>query len=252
MGVSKNLNAIPRSPTDVSGTSDFSPAGEVRRKPFAPEGQAPFFITPFAPGSTLTLEFDSNGDGMRGDVTIVASDLRVRAAFPEFREGLSITTDIVGELTGGVGTIIDYGDDYPWDEWISWSAPASYSVTGTWECFGPWCEANGFATGEPLPYEELLAIHAATVVPSISLGSWQLYGGAQNSFASVCQDDYPPACHVFAALETEVGADPWSTGMWLRGRAVPEPSATLVVAAALAALALRRGTSGTIRRHEAC
>lgn len=235
--------------------SPYGGMSETRPKADAPVNEPPFYFTPFAAGSSLTLEFDANGDGTRGDVTIAASQLRINASFPGLDGAESISLDIVGELSGGLGTIIDYGENYPWGEWISWSAPANYSVTGTWRCFGAWCGEHGFATDVAMPYEELLAFNEASVVPLISLGSWSLSDdGSTSYFQSVCHYDYPPSCHTVDAMGTESSADPgiWSAGIWLSGHTVPEPSAALLLAGAFVALALGRRSSGTIRRHEAC
>lgn len=93
-----------------------------------------------------------------GAAMIVSSQVTVRAAFPDVHEGLTFTTEIVGERTGGLGTI-----------------------SGTWLRFEPWCESHGFA---PLDTESspdlrewspgiLLRGHAA---PEPSAGSLRAMG----------------------------------------------------------------------------
>ena len=80
----------------------------------------------FAPGSSITLEFDANGDGVLGDVTVVASRLITHSVYQTVEWG-PITKDSIGVIQGGLGSLTTLG---PYT-YLHWTADATYSVSGT-------------------------------------------------------------------------------------------------------------------------
>jgi len=221
---------------DVSGSSELR-----TRTGFSPNPPG-YESAPFAPGSTLTLELDANGDATSGDVTIAASEFLIQGTISA--GGLSyLTVDAVGSLTGGLGTLTG--------STIEWLEPASYDVDGTLQCFGIVCDVTGVPVGVPLPYATLYSLLEAAPVIEVSLGFW--------ASDTTGRFEFVPALDCGGSLCNQLGMDTarylssgeWAQALWLSGVPVPEPSLALLVSGALLALALGRRRSGTIRRHEA-
>jgi hypothetical protein len=97
---------------------------------------------PFAPGSSITLEFDANGDGVPGDVTVVTSRLITHSVYNTFDLG-PITKDSVGVIQGGLASLnpAPYNSQY-----LHWTTDATYSVSGTYSSYGEQAPLVPFTT----------------------------------------------------------------------------------------------------------
>jgi hypothetical protein len=222
---------------DVSGLSELR-----TRTAFAPDPPG-YEAAPFAAGSTLTLELDANDDGSAGDVTIAASEFLLRGRIEVGVLGF-LKVDAIGSLTGGLGTLTGSA--------IEWIEPASYSVDGTFQCFGIICGHTAVPEAVPIPYETLFTLMDAAPVDEVSLGFWP--------FDPTGGFEFVPLLDCGGSLCNPLGMDvarnrstgEWAQALWLSGVPVPEPSSALLVAGALLAVGLRSGRrSGTMRRHEA-
>src|SRR5262245_43081948 len=61
---------------------------------------APGYTALFSAGSSLTIETDSNGDSIPGDVSLVSGHLKIDAVVPIFGALGTLVTDIDVELSG--------------------------------------------------------------------------------------------------------------------------------------------------------
>jgi hypothetical protein len=226
---------------DLSGTSAYR-----TYTAFAPNG---YFETPLSPGSTLTLELDANGDGTANDATVVASRFLVREIFPAFGGaedaygqgvGLTLTSDLVFEVSGGLG--VPYGGDAWIPPHIEWLEPASFSASGTFRCSGPGCmNVLLLAEGVDHPYSELLRFLGAVPVSAVHLAMWAFDWDDPTAIERTCDSVHGRTCAEMFPVTTlsYVPYEPVSV-LSIRGRAVPEPGTLLLSALGPLALALRR------------
>jgi len=207
---------------------------ELRRNVYAPAPPG-YFTTPLLPSSTLTLEFDANDDGVAGDVTVAASRFAIQGTFA-IGNLIVVSTDFVAELTGGAGVLAN--------DVIDWVTPASYSITGTWQCAGSACDLVGHPANVPLSYADFLITTQSAQINSIPLLYWWLNATAPGSL-DVFTDCIEPTCIKVGPIDTTVSLQvgTWTTALDLHGQAVPEPSVALLIAAGLLLRALRRGAS---------
>ncbi|MFI5317106.1 MAG: hypothetical protein ACHQ6T_15500 [Myxococcota bacterium] len=205
---------------------------------------------PAAPGSSLTLDLDANGDGNSGDVTVVDAAMLIQGNLvpPDVPGYGSLDADFVFGLSGGLGQIV--GDA------VLWSTPASYVVGGNVTCSGQICGFFGWQPGTPHTYADLLADGGGgiTAQTSLALGVWNwLNGGQSLSYCIPSLDIAHDFCGGLLVTSRLPNTDPpeWADGIVLAGVAIPEPAPFLLLVPALLALALRSRASGTMRRHEA-
>jgi hypothetical protein len=213
-GMSRALQVV----YDVSGGDPFVPSDQTGSFDSASA------TAPFAPGSSLTLEFDANGDGVPGDVTVVTSRLVTHSVYdtPDFG---AITKDSVGVIQGGLATL----SPAPYDgQYLHWTSAATYSVSGTYTVDG----------------------EQASLVPSstpISLLDWALVTPFNQDLRTAlwyapCVAECTPLSSIF------LGQSDFDATFGIGGsesfrfylRPVPEPAALLLGAVALALLARPR------------
>jgi hypothetical protein len=157
---------------------------------------------------------------------------------------LVITTDLELELAGGAGRLLEPVNP----EWTppmidSYTSP-SLSVRGTARCSGGGCDLVAFPQGVDLPYDELLQMLSnAAPSPTASLAPWA-FTGQPDPFAELrdgCIDRFDWTCDSGPGIVIALSqAGDWATAVRILGVAVPEPASARLLAAALAALALRR------------
>ncbi|HTO05660.1 MAG TPA: hypothetical protein VMR86_01265 [Myxococcota bacterium] len=152
--------ADPTLPPGTTGVSEFGP----------------FFIAPFDPNSTVTVNTDLNGNGIIGeanDVGLVGGTLNIHAVTPIGQLG-TVVADVVATVAlGGVGTLS--GDQILWNMTGAPGTGTIWLPTGTWYCTGVGlCGLLGLDEGVPLPIATLSAVTGTSpVLPSL-LGIWQL------------------------------------------------------------------------------
>ena len=251
------LCALAVSPASRAATIVYDLAGTTinESSTLAPSG---VFTNPVGPGSSLTLDFDANADGVTGDVTIAASHIVLQHTDNFFGGSTpygSLTFDAVAQLVGGHGQLMSGGPCYY--DCIDWDTSATYSTTGTVTCFGPICSllgTSGEPAGVPLPYsvyEQFLQAIGFVANPSpLSPGSeWRMAPDIFGHLDYICG---PGLCFgtnrvTIATTSSQVPA------LWLdlEMQAVPEPPPVAALGAGFLLLALSGRRSGTMRRHEA-
>ncbi|MFI5317683.1 MAG: hypothetical protein ACHQ6T_18415 [Myxococcota bacterium] len=244
IGAALSTSATSRATTvtyDLSGISSYRIATTLA----PPIG---YVEIPAAPGSSLTLDLDANGDGNSGDVTVVDAAMLIKGDLidPAWLSTYgSVDADFVLRLSGGLGQA-----SFP-DLYVQWSTPASYVVGGNVTCSGPICGVFGWQPGTPHTYADLLADGAGLTAPtSLALGVWNLGNGGQTfSYCAPSLDTEFGCRNLLVTSRVPSGA--WVDAIVLAGVAIPEPAPFLLLAPALLALALRSRASGTMRRHEA-
>lgn len=205
-------------------------------------GSGSAFDLVMAPGSTLTLQTDANGDGVEGDMTVAASHFVLLGTFGRgFGGGLgTFTVNATAEITGGAGTGVYSGGSLAA---IQWSEAASFSIGGTIACSGADCP---FTPDTVLPFETLYASTGSTALPLVDLGFWNVTEGYFSFFPLICAE---PPCPIPNDERLEVARylplpdGEWFQTLYLRGKPVPEPFAGLLAVGVLAAIALRHSAS---------
>jgi hypothetical protein len=209
-----------------------------------------------APGSSLTLDFDANADGVAGDVTIVSGQIVLQYTDNLFVSPFSygsLTFNTVAQLSGGHGQVrrglpADYSD------FIDWDTGASYSITGTVTCLGAICSlfgSSGKPEGVPFPYADYEQFQEAIgmdLQTELQTFTWAM---DPNTFASLgyfCLQGVGstgPGCYGSYVLRSPFYtgfASDGSAATWLNFEmhAVPEPAAFASLGVALALFAFRR------------
>src|SRR5262245_25212277 len=221
-----------------AATQVFATSG-TELSTFGPGTESSFRM---APGSTLSLETDANGDGVPGDVTVAASHFVFQGEFARgfFGSSGTFTVDLVAELQGGLGIGVFYPGSLDLVE-IQWTQPASFLIYGTILCSGLSCP---FAADTVWDYEILFASTNTQLLSSLDLGRWSVF---QNYFQwepTICDGSSCPPADPW--LETALYPPPDQQVfqyMRLQGGPVPEPSALLLLLAVLPSFAIRRITS---------
>ena len=249
--------ALAASPASRAATIVYDLAGTTSGLSIslAPQsGPTPgIFTHPVGPGSSLTLDFDANGDGVAGDVTIAASHIVLQGTDNLFAGSTpygSLTFDAVAQLVGGHGQVV--GCEFGVGGCIDWDSTATtYSTTGTEICFGAICNllgANGEPEGVPLPYsvyaEFMKAIGYADVPNRLApnLAGVERWGFTPDfgTRVSICGPD--PYCEGGPQNRVTIAQTASYNAFWLdlEMQAVPEPMSLASVSLALLFVALGR------------
>lgn len=122
------------------------------------------FTNPLSAGSSLDLDITG------GVATIINGTANIDTVTPLFGGIITITTDVVGTISGGTGTLV--GDD------ILWTAPAAYSALGTLVCtdlgLSTNCGTLGLVAGTIYPISVLNTLGNTSTVSALDLGIWDL------------------------------------------------------------------------------
>jgi hypothetical protein len=200
---------------NVSGTGSVNTVSQ-----FAPAPPG-YFITPFSPGSSVTVDITG------GAATLTTGTLLINAVTPLGALG-TIHTDVSVALSGATGALV--GDD------ILWFTPVNAVASGTFDCTGAICGIFGLTQGTLYPIAGLSALTGATPVNPSNLGIWDLNAsldtilGSNRNVITLGGPNPPPG--------------PGLPSQWyLFGSGdlgfVPEPGALVLVALGLGALSLR-------------
>ena len=212
------LLAVANTPRAALLVFDVSGTGSVNEiSGFAPPPG--YFISAFGPGSSVSVETDTNGDSIVGDVSLLGGTLNTSRFFELGALG-AISTNSVAFMTGGEGALIGGG--------IVWSSPTSFSEVGTFRCFGAICE-NG--VDHPIGgWLALMSIEPPT--DPTPLGRWDLDAamstilGSSRAISALGAAGSPASWYLFGSNDL--------------GFPVPEPGAFALVLIGLGGLALRR------------
>jgi hypothetical protein len=203
---------------DIAGPGSFIPSDQTGSFDGASA------TAQFASGSSLTLEWDANGDGVLGDVTVVTSRLITHSVYDSTDFG-PITKDSIGVIQGGLGSLTTLG---PYS-YIHWTTDATYSVSGT-------VSLNGSAPEPLVPSTAGVSLldwaWFTPFVPNLLTTQWFAPCIAE------CTGGY--AIVVNESDLTATLGPPGTESFRFYLRPVPEPDASLLGTAALALLALVR------------
>jgi len=200
---------------NVTGTGSVNTVSS-----FAPNPPG-FFITPFAAGSSVTVDLTG------GVATLTGSTLNIIGTTSLGALG-SISTNVVASVSGATGVLS--GDN------ILWFTPASISATGTFQCAGTVCSLFGLTPATDYPIAQLAALTGATNLTSSPLGIWDLNAsldtilGSNRQVITLGGPNPPPGpglpsqWYLFGS--TDLGA-------------VPEPGTLVLIALGLGALSIR-------------
>lgn len=141
-----------------------------------------WFTTGFASPSSITVNNDTNGDGIvgqPGDVSFLSGSLHIAGTTNLGIYGTFIS-DVTVAMSGGQGTQGGTGtlgaDDILWYS----SVGTSVSHTGTFGCTGAICGLLGITQGVVYPiavYDAFVASQGVTALSTLNLGLWHILGG---------------------------------------------------------------------------
>ena len=184
-----------------------------------------YFTTPFSPGSSLTINPDTNGDGLTGqagDVSLLGGTLVINGVTNLGAYGTFISATTV-TLTGGTGTLTGTS--------LLWNTDTGTSTAGTFGCTGAICGLIGITEGVVYPisvYQAFVAAQGVTALNPLSLGPMNfVFSGPSGTLDST-------GLAVSAIVAATGGPASWDTF-----HGVPEPSAFVLVLLGLGAVALR-------------
>ncbi|MFI5315207.1 MAG: hypothetical protein ACHQ6T_05880 [Myxococcota bacterium] len=182
---------------------------------------------PFAPGSSITLEWDANGDGVPGDVTVVTSRLITHSVY-DTSDG-PIEKDSVGVIQGGLASLNPAPAPYA-GPYLHWTTDATYSVSGTYSSYGE--QAPLVPSTTPISL-----LDWADVTPFVqNLLTTQWFAPC----IAECTGGYAIGVPHSDLDATFFGLDGGSESFRFHLRPVPELDASLLGSAGLAVLALLR------------
>src|SRR5262249_9538634 len=126
---------------DVSGVAAVNSVSSFASDPSLPPGTTgsdpvfgPFFIGKASTGSSMTINTDTNGDSVEGDVSLVGGTLKFVGLNTPIGALGSIETNVVATASGGLGTLT--GNTINWDMSGAPGTGTFWNVTGTWTCHG--------------------------------------------------------------------------------------------------------------------
>lgn len=211
---------------DVSGTGSLTTISSLG-----------VFVSPFAAGSSVSVNTDTNGDSIEGDVSLVSGTLNVIGTTDLTSLGLgSIDSNVVNTLSGGTGSLS--GED------ILWSNDADVSVvaSGTVTCHGAICSffqdgmGGTWVDGVAYPYALWQANQVGagnTYINPTALGTWDVVAGtivgSSQEWITVQTSNPAQPTSYFLFGATDLGA-PVNT---------PEPGVFALMLLGLGGLALR-------------
>jgi hypothetical protein len=199
----------------LGGTSTFNTASSLAP---APPG---YFITPLGAGSNITINTDTNGDSVVGDVSITGGTLYVSGTTNLGAYGTFISS-VTTFVSGGTGTLT--GSNILWDANTSFTTDPS----STFGCTGAICGLLGITQGVVYPiavYQAFVASQGVTPVNPAALGTWALTGSGFNATG--------------IAIVGAAAAGPAQWYLFAGNGSVPEPGTLVLVALGLAGLSLR-------------
>jgi hypothetical protein len=235
---------------DVSGVAAVNSVSSFAADPSLPPGTTgvdpvfgTFFIGKASLGSSMSINTDTNGNGILGetnDVSITGGTLLFDLTTPIGALG-SIESHSVATATGGVGTLS--GDSILWDMSGAPGTGTFWNVTGTWTCHGAGlCGLIGIPDGSTFPLVgPPLPLNAVTgtvgVAPTL-MGIWTLdptHTTITGSTWNTIQNGGPT---VSAPLLVGLPAQWYTFGSTDLGH-LPEPGAFALVLLGIGGLALR-------------
>jgi hypothetical protein len=206
---------------DLSGASTFNTASTLAPTPPG------YFISPLSAGSNISINTDTNGNGILGeasDVSVTGGTLYLNSVTNLGAYGTFLSS-VTTHVSGGTGTLS--GSNILWD-----ATPGTNFDTdpsSTFGCTGAICGLLGITEGVVYPisvYQAFTASQGVTPVNPAALGTWALTG---TGFAATG-----------IAIVGVVGTPPGPAQWYLfAGSTVPEPGTFALVLLGLGGLALR-------------
>lgn len=165
-------------------------------------------FAPLLPGSSLTLEFDANGDGVSGDVTIASSQFLTHETV---ELGVAtIVIDTEGRLAAGAGAFGTIPIDGLPSPALVWNTVPSFSMHTAATCSDSgsgFCDALGIPPGS--------VVHSGTVFP----GSPGLLSPVEIYLPVVTQKERPGSARSRYCCSPRVARVSWRSGSGLVRRA---------------------------------